>query len=97
MKKLKNVFNKITISVAVYVFYANEASKEVYFLCGNFKQGTALDSVIKQLATTNLSQYQILPTAEGKQIIHSSLINFHFFRCTININDDGRVESAYYE
>ena len=84
------------LAVIVFGFFSNEARKEVYFLCGNFKQGVTYSSVIKQLETSNLSSYKIETTEMGKRIVHSSSLHFHLLRCNINFNPQEVVISASY-
>ena len=47
------------VCLLVFVFYANEARKEIYYLCGNFTTGTTYSSVIRRLDTINLSEYKV--------------------------------------
>jgi hypothetical protein len=84
------------MAVAVFAFVFNEARKEVYFLCGNFKEGVSHKSVIRQLETANLSGYSQYHLDSGARIVHSSSLNFHLFRCSIEFNRDGFVMSAAY-
>ena len=86
----------IILALFVFGFFSNEARKEVYFLCGNFKQGVTYSSVIRQLETTNLSSYKIEATEMGKRIVHSSALHFHLLRCSINFNSQEVVISASY-
>ena len=60
MLKLKLIASVISIlGLLVFGFFASEARKEVYYLCGNFNKGTAYSSVIRQLNTVNLSEYKV--------------------------------------
>lgn len=87
----------IAILVTVYGFFANEASKEVYYLCGNFKQGDKLASVVRQLDTTHLSSYTIKQVAKQQKISFSSGINFHWASCKIQFDNNGLVQSVTYQ
>ncbi|EKE84418.1 hypothetical protein [Idiomarina xiamenensis] len=82
---------------AIYLgILSNEARKEVYYLCGNFKEGVSYSSVIRQVDTANLSSYKIKLMEGRTQIELSSALNFHFFTCTINFNAEKSVVSATY-
>lgn len=81
----------------VFGFLSNEARKEVYYLCGNFSQGVAYSSVIRQLDTIRLSEYSIEESPSGKRVVHSSWLNFHLVHCDIQFNNDGVVTSALYD
>ena len=80
----------------VFAFFANEARKEVYFLCGNFKQGTSIENIERQLATITLSSYQVELGNQGKRIVHSSWLNFHSICCTIEFDEKDRATMVAY-
>lgn len=84
------------VAIAVFAFFASEARKEVFFLCGNFAAGHSLLSVVSQLETTNFSTYTTENTDTGKRLIHSSAINFHWQSCTIEFNQQDEVVAVYY-
>ncbi|WP_156420370.1 hypothetical protein [Rheinheimera sp. EpRS3] len=97
MQKLKFIAAAITISgLLVFGFFANEARKEVYYLCGNFSKGTVYSSVIRQLNTVNLSEYRVENLPQGKRIIHSSVLHFHLLSCDIEFNQQEKVISVLY-
>ena len=79
-----------------FIFISNEARKEIYYLCGNFNKGVSYSNVTRQLDTISLSRYKINDLGINKQIVQSSNINFHFFKCTINFDKNGKVISAVY-
>ncbi|GAA0855234.1 hypothetical protein GCM10009114_13770 [Aliiglaciecola litoralis] len=79
-----------------FIVISNEARKEIYYLCGNFGKGDSLSNVTRQLNTVNLSNYQAYRVGANKKIVHSSLFNFHVFKCTINFDTDEKVTSAVY-
>jgi hypothetical protein len=79
-----------------FIFISNEARKEIYYLCGNFNKGVSYLNVTRQLDTVSLSRYKIQALGIDKQIVHSSNLNFHFFKCTINFDTNGKVISALY-
>lgn len=97
---LKPKFIVVTIcllALAVFGFFSYQARNEVFYLCGNFKQGVSYSGVIRQLETTNLSGYTVEKSEAGKRVVHSSSLNFHLVRCKINFNSDDVVVSAVYE
>lgn len=88
----------IGISVVLVLgFYSNEARKEIHFLCGNFEAGDSFASVVRQLDTINLSEYEIESSGLGKRIDHSSLFNLHMVSCKIEFNVQGEVYSVRLE
>jgi hypothetical protein len=103
MLNKKALFTKVImitlalLLLTVYVFIANEARKEVYFLCGNFTQGVALKDVTRQLDTATFSSYSKEFIGTGELIVFSSPVNFHYFQCNIEINNDELVVSASYQ
>jgi hypothetical protein len=97
MLKLKFIAAAISIlGLAVFGFYANEARKEVYYLCGSFGKGTAYSSVIRQLNTVNLSEYRVENLPQGKSVIHSSVLHLHLLSCDIEFNPQDKVVSVLY-
>ena len=97
MLKLKFIAAAISIlGLAVFGFYANEARKEIYYLCGSFGKGTAYSSVIRQLNTINLSEYKVENLQQGKRVIHSSVLHFHLLSCDIEFNPQEKVVSVLY-
>ncbi|MDP2713386.1 hypothetical protein [Rheinheimera sp.] len=97
MLKLKFIVLLISIlGLLVFAFYANEARKEVYYLCGNVSKGTAYSSVIRQLNTVNLSEYKVENLQQGKRVIHSSALHFHLLSCNIEFNPQEKVVSVSY-
>lgn len=97
MLKLKFIVLSISIlGLLVFGFFANEARKEIYSLCGNFSKGTAYSSVIRQLDTINLSEYKVENLQQGKRVIHSSALHFHLLSCDIEFNRQDKVVSVLY-
>ncbi len=84
------------IAAMVAIFYANEARKEVYFLCSNFTSGISYTSVIGQLDTANLSDYKVIAAPEGKRLEFSSRLNLRIVQCTIEFDRHNKVVSALY-
>ena len=95
--KPKYIATVISIfSLVAFGFYSNEARKEVYFLCGNYGAGDALEHVVKQLNTVKLSEYKLEKFEQGKRITHSSKLNFHLVSCNIQFNPEEKVVSVSY-
>nr|WP_136252582.1 hypothetical protein [Ningiella ruwaisensis] len=96
---LKLAGGMLFLCMLLYVWIANEARKEVYFLCGNFVAGTRLDDVQRQLNTINISRYEQFKDAKTGQISlihHSSALNFHLFVCEIKFDDNKQASSVNY-
>lgn len=97
MLKLKFIALSISIlGLLVFGFFANEARKEIYYLCGSFGKGTAYSSVIRQLNTVNLSEYKVENLPQGKRVIHSSVLHFHLLSCDIEFSPQEKVVSVLY-
>lgn len=97
MLKLKFIVLSISIlGLLIFGFFANEARKEMYYLCGNFSKDTAYSSVIRQLNTVNLSEYKVENLPQGKRVIHSSALHFHLLSCDIEFNPQEKVVSVSY-
>ena len=78
-------------------FFWNEARKEVKFLCQNFKPGTVLADVTRQLDTGTFLQYQWTASEAGtRTITASSATNFHSYQCVIKFDQNDRVVVASY-
>ena len=83
--------------LAIYVFFALSARNEIYYLCGNFKSGVSYSSVVRQLDTTNLSNYKIEKSEQGKRVTHSSALHLNLVRCEITFDEDEKVSRAIYK
>lgn len=83
--------------LAFFAFYANEARKEIYFLCSNFDEGHAYSTVVRQLSTANLSQFTVEQSGRGARIVHSSKLTFHLVSCTIDLDQHNKVVSVLYQ
>ena len=83
--------------VGTYAFFAVEARDEIYYLCGNFKEGVSYSSVVRQLDTSNLSVYEVVDSETGQRVVHSSVLHWHSLRCKIDIDSDEQlvVSTAY--
>ncbi|MFC3094234.1 hypothetical protein DRW07_14900 [Alteromonas sediminis] len=79
------------LALVILGFFSNEARKEIYFLCGNFKEGISLSSVRSQLDTAKLSSYKLADNQAGKSISHSSWLVLRLASCNINFNEEGIV------
>ena len=84
------------LSIGVYLFFALAARDEIYYLCGNFKEGVSYTSVLRQLDTVTLSTYEVERSEQGKRVIHSSALHFNVLRCEIAFAQDERVSWASY-
>ena len=87
----------ILFLLAIYVFFALSARNEIYYLCGNFKSGVSYSSVVRQLDTTNLSNYKIEKSEQGKRVTHSSALHLNLVRCEITFDEDEKVSHAIYK
>ena len=87
----------ILFLLAIYVFFALSARNEIYYLCGNFKSGISYSSVVRQLDTTNLSNYKIEKSEQGKRVTHSSALHLNLVRCEITFDEDEKVSHAIYK
>ena len=83
--------------LAIYVFFALSARNEIYYLCGNFKSGVSYSSVVRQLDTTNLSNYKIEKSEQAKRVIHSSALHLNLVRCEITFDEDEKVSHVIYK
>ena len=95
MKQL--LVSLILFLLAIYVFFALSARNEIYYLCGNFKSGVSYSSVVRQLDTTNLSNYKIEKSEQGKRVTHSSALHLNLVRCEITFDEDEKVSHAIYK
>jgi hypothetical protein len=97
MLRIKLIAAAISIlGLMVFGFFANEARKEIYYLCGSFGKGTAYSSVIRQLNTISLSEYKVENLPQGKRVIHSSVLHFHLLSCNIEFNPQEKVVAVSY-
>ena len=85
------------ILLSVYGFIANEASKEVYYLCGNFEQGEPLNNVIRQLDSANLASYTIKQNNQQQWLSFSSALNLHWHSCEIHFDKQQMVQLVSYQ
>jgi hypothetical protein len=83
--------------LAIYAFFALSARNEIYYLCSNFKSGVSYSSVVRQLDTTNLSNYKIEKSEQGKRVTHSSALHLNLVRCEIAFDEDDKVSHAIYK
>lgn len=78
----------------LYAIYAVAARDEIYYLCGNFKQGVSYASVVRQLETSSLSGY--LKKDTGDRVVHSSMFHLHAVKCTIRFDANQDVTRSVY-
>ena len=87
----------ILIVTVVYAFFANEARKEIYYLCGNFGTASTIDDVKRQLDTSTFSSYIIDEQNNVTQIKHSSMLLLNFKSCTVSFENKGGFVSVTYQ
>ena len=102
MTKLKPLHALITtaiglLSIGIYLFFALAARDEIYYLCGNFREGVSYESVLRQLDTATLSTYTLKNSEQGKRVIHSSALYFNLLRCEIAFAQDEKMSWASYQ
>jgi len=86
----------VSLLLAVYALAGMAARDEVYYLCGNFKQGVSYSSVVRQLETLSLSDYLREDLETGVRIVHSSRLHFHLVKCTIRFDANQKVSRSVY-
>ena len=86
----------ISLCFAVYALAGITARDEIYYLCGNFKQGVSYLSVVRQLETSSLSGYLREDGETGVRIVHSSALHFHSIKCTIRFDFNQDVTRSVY-
>ena len=84
------------LSIGVYLFFALAARDEIYYLCGNFKEGVSYTSVLRQLDTVTLSTYEVERSEQVKRVVHSSALHFNLLRCEIAFAQDEKLSWASY-
>ena len=87
----------LLLVLGIYAFFALSARNEIYYLCGNFKSGVSYSSVVRQLDTANLSDYEIEKSKQGKRVTHSSALHLNLVRCEITFAEDKKVSHATYK
>ena len=87
----------LLLLIGIYAFFALSARNEIYYLCGNFKSGVSYSSVARQLDTTNLSNYKIEKSEQGKRVIHSRALHLNLVRCEITFDEDEKVSHVIYK
>ena len=87
----------LLLLVGVYTFFALSARNEIYYLCGNFKSGVSYYSVVRQLDTANLSDYEVEKSEQGKRVTYSSTLHLNLVRCEIAFGEDEKVSHAIYK
>lgn len=85
------------LCTAVWLFLANEARKETFYLCRNFSEGLSSEDLKTQLDTANLSWYVTERLNVGYRVVLSSPVNLHYFQCTIVVNEAEEVVSATFD
>ena len=98
-KRLAIMIVAVALGVAVVVgaVYANEARKEVVFLCGNFRAGVPETSVRRQLETGHFLRYRTEDGPAGRRIVADSPLTLGLYRCVVGIDSSGTVRAARLE
>ncbi|PCH59067.1 MAG: hypothetical protein COC19_07685 [SAR86 cluster bacterium] len=91
-----SLLSLLGIALITELVFWNIARDEIYYLCSNFSEGVEQSSVIMQLDTANLSRYQQSVTENGSRIIFSSIVNFNFYQCIIELDKDKTVLSSVF-
>ncbi|WP_395345298.1 hypothetical protein PN836_010165 [Ningiella sp. W23] len=71
--------------------FVDSARKEVLYLCGNFSEGVAKASVIRQLNTGDLLDYEEFEVDTGSKIHVSSLFTLNIVTCNIEFDKNDLV------
>jgi hypothetical protein len=81
----------------VYGFIANEARKEIYYLCGNFGKIDTLSNVVRQLDTSTFSSYTLNKQAGKTELKHSSMMLFNLKSCNVTFDSSNKLISVVYK
>ncbi|MBT0587632.1 hypothetical protein [Alteromonas oceanisediminis] len=86
-----------TAGLIAYAVFWNEGRKEVFYLCGNFAEGTSYASVDRQLKTAN--RLTIEKSVLGTQISlrFYSKIRPSLHQCRLRFDRNDKVLSRTYE
>jgi hypothetical protein len=90
------VFRSVSIilivgTIITAMVFANEARKEVKYLCGNFAPGVLQKEVIRQLNTGSFLHYAEEATDSGTVIRVSSRLTLGLAKCDVYLNKNGEV------
>jgi len=98
-KRLVRIIAGVALGLAVVVgvVYANEARKEVVYLCGNFGAGAPEASVRRQLDTGHFLRYRTEDGPAGRRIVADSPLTLGLYRCVVELEADGTVRAARVE
>lgn len=86
----------VSLVLAFYALAGIAARDEIYYLCGNFKQGVSYASVVRQLETSSLSDYLREDVETGIRIVHSSVFHLHAVKCTVGFDANQDVTRSVY-
>ncbi len=86
----------VSLVLAFYAFAGIAARDEIYYLCGNFKEGVSYSSVVRQLETSSLSDYLWEDVETEIRIVHSSALHFRLVKCTIRFDANQDVTRSVY-
>ena len=83
--------------VVTYIVFAWAARNEIFYLCGNFKEGVSYASVVRQMETSNLSVHLTEELERQTHIYQTSMLHLHLLQCRVEVDRDQQsvVESEY--
>ena len=91
------LFFCVLLVLAIYGFIANEARKEIYYLCGNFGTLDTLSNVVRQLDTSTFSSYTLNKQASKTELKHSSMMLLNFKSCNVTFDSNNELVSVVYK
>lgn len=80
--------------IVLYGFIANEARKEIYYLCGNFGKIDTLSDVVRQLDTSTFSSYTLNKQGSKTELKHSSMLLLNLKSCTVTFDINNKLVSV---
>lgn len=80
-----------------YIVFAWAARNEIFFLCGNFRDGVSYASVVRQMESSNLSVHAIESSDFISYISQTSPLHLHLLECKVEFDTLGErvVRSTY--
>ena len=97
--KNKNLwFSTASACLAVtYIFFAWAARNEIFYLCGNFKEGVSYANVVRQMETSNLSVLATETSDFTPYISQASPLHLYILECRVEFDTPGErvVHSTY--
>ena len=97
--KNKNLcFSAAGAGLAVtYIVFAWAARNEIFYLCGNFKEGVSYASVVRQMETSNMSVLVTKTSDFTPYISQASPLHLYLLECRVEFDTLGErvVYSTY--